>query len=479
MAQNYYEMLRSLSDRIWDYSELKFSEYKSASALETFMEQEGFQVERGIAGMDTAFCCTFGSGKPVIGFLGEYDALSGLSQQAGAVQEVPRTETQNGHGCGHNLLGTASAGAALLLRDYLLQNKKPGTVKFFGCPAEEGGSGKAYMARAGVFNCLDAAFTWHPGGGNAVMTGSMMANCQVYFRFKGTASHAAAAPHLGRSALDAVELMDVGVNYMREHIEPTDRIHYAVLDTGGSSPNVVQSHAEVLYLIRSTDAQKVHNLYERVCKIAKGAAMMTETEVQIVFDKGCSETLSNSILEDVLYNSMKRIPLPNYTHEELSYAAAIHETCCLFDPSGDLSLGFLPSKKKQYYANIYRNKIMADFIVEHNHLDIFVPGSSDVGDASKTVPTAQFIAATATPGTPAHSWQMTAQGKSGTAAKGMWYAAQVLADAGKSLIENPSLVEKAKKEFLESTAGAPYKCPIPDNILPHRNVQELLAMQKP
>ena len=310
------------------------------------------------------------------------------------------------------------------------------------------------------------------------MTGSMMANCQAYFRFTGKSSHAAAAPHLGRSALDAVELMDVGVNYMREHIEPTDRIHYAVLDTGGTSPNVVQSHAEVLYLIRSTDAAKVRALYDRVCKIARGAAMMTETEVQIVFDKGCSETLSNPVLEGVLYDSMKKIPLPAYTPEELAYAAAIHETCLAFDPASDLSLGFLPNRQKRHYAEIYRTKAMADLVVEHQHLDVFVPGSSDVGDASKVVPTAQFIAATATPGTPAHSWQMTAQGKSGTAAKGMWYAAQVLADAAITLVQNPALIQKAKQEFREATEGKPYECPIPANIPPHRNVEELLALQK-
>ena len=478
MSQNYYETLKQLSDRIWDLAELKFCETQSAAALEDFMQQQGFRVERGVAGIPTAFRCTFGSGKPVIGFLGEYDALSGLSQQAGAVQPCPRPETENGHGCGHNLLGAGAAGAALLLRDYLQQTGQSGTVVFLGCPAEEGGSGKAYMARAGLFDDLDAALTWHPGGGNAVMTGSMMANCQAYFRFTGKASHAAAAPHLGRSALDAVELMDVGVNYMREHIEPTDRIHYAVLDTGGTSPNVVQSHAEVLYLIRSTDAAKVRALYDRVCKIARGAAMMTETEVQIVFDKGCSETLSNPVLEGVLYDSMKKIPLPAYTPEELAYAAAIHETCQAFDPASDLSLGFLPNRQKRHYAEIYRTKAMADLVVEHQHLDVFVPGSSDVGDASKVVPTAQFIAATATPGTPAHSWQMTAQGKSGTAAKGMWYAAQVLADAAITLVQKPALIQKAKQEFREATEGKPYECPIPADIPPHRNVEELLALQK-
>ena len=302
--KDYSRELYDLSCRIWDYAELKFEETRSAEAIASFLESEGFLVTRGIAGMETAFSASWGEGDPVIGFLGEYDALSGLSQEAGTAEKKLRAGTETGHGCGHNLLGSASAGAALLLRDYLKESGRPGTVVFFGCPGEEGGSGKTYMARSGIFDRLSAALTWHPGGGNAVLTGSFMANCQVCYRFRGTSSHAAAAPHLGRSALDAVELMDVGVNYMREHMEPTDRVHYAILDTGGISPNVVQNHAEVLYLIRSTDSEKVRALYERVNKIAKGAAMMTETEVEILFDKAASSTLSNSVLEDVLFQCM-------------------------------------------------------------------------------------------------------------------------------------------------------------------------------
>ena len=430
-------------------------------------------MTRGVAGIKTAFSASWGEGSPVIGFLGEYDALSGLSQEAGVAEKRPVPGRECGHGCGHNLLGTAAAGAVLQLRDWLEESGKPGTVMFFGCPGEEGGSGKAYMARAGIFDVLDAALTWHPGGGNAVMTGSMMANCQVYYRFHGRSSHAAAAPHLGRSALDAVELMDVGVNYLREHIEPTDRIHYAVLDTGGTSPNVVQNHAEVLYLIRSTDAEKVKALYERVNLVAKGAAMMTETEVEIIFDKAASSTISNAVLEDVLYRSMKKVPLPVYTEEELFFVKAVKDTFRDVDPSADLSISFLPNREKRRCAQQYRERLMADFVVEHHHLDVNVAGSSDVGDVSQTVPTAQFVAATVAPGTPGHSWQMVSQGKSGTAMKGMLYAAAVLADAGKQLVENPDLLRKARKEFDEETGGKKYRCPIPDYIQPHRNVKEL------
>ena len=328
----------ALAKEIWGYAELSYEETKSAAALIAALKQEGFTIEEGIADIPTAFTATYqcGSGKPVVGFLAEYDALSGLSQKAGQTKPVPREETENGHGCGHCLLGTAAAGAALMARDYLLETGREGTIVLIGCPAEEGGSGKAYLARAGVFDGLDAALTWHPAGGNAVLTGSLQANCQAYFRFHGVSAHAAGAPHLGRSALDAVELMDVGVNYMREHMEPCDRIHYAITDTGGSSPNVVQNHAEVLYLIRSTDTEKVKKLYERVKNIARGAALMTETKVEVVFDKACSNILSNSVLEQLLYDCMKTVPLPSYTKGELEYAEKIKETITDADIASDM-----------------------------------------------------------------------------------------------------------------------------------------------
>ena len=467
--QNYEELLEKLNARIWDYAELKFEEHQSAEALKHVMEEHGFSVESGLAGMETAFRATAGKGRPVIGLLAEYDALSGLSQKAGQTKPVPREETENGHGCGHCLLGTAAAGAALMARDYLLETGREGTIVLIGCPAEEGGSGKAYLARAGVFDGLDAALTWHPAGGNAVLTGSLQANCQAYFRFHGVSAHAAGAPHLGRSALDAVELMDVGVNYMREHMEPCDRIHYAITDTGGSSPNVVQNHAEVLYLIRSTDTEKVKKLYERVKNIARGAALMTETKVEVVFDKACSNILSNSVLEQLLYDCMKTVPLPSYTKGELEYAEKIKETITDADIASDMSLMMAQGAEKRKLISRYRELPMADFVVEHRHQELFLPGSSDVGDCSHAAPTAQFVGACFVPGTPAHSWQMTAQGKEKTAVKGMLYAAKVLSEACRRLFEEPELVKQVRKEFEETTEGKPYECPIPAEILPNAN----------
>lgn len=469
--EKYSEILTQLNAEIWDSAEIKFSEHRSANAMAKLLFQQGFSVEQGIAGMETAYLAKWGSGKPVIGFLAEYDALSGLSQQANVAMRMPRAGVTCGHGCGHNLLGTAALGAALQLRDYLQKTGKPGTVVLVGCPAEEGGSGKAYLARAGAFDGLDVALTWHPGSGNAVMTGSLQANCQAYFRFKGTSSHAAAAPHLGRSALDAVELMNVGVNYMREHMESTDRIHYAVTDTGGSSPNVVQNHAEVLYLVRSTETEKVKKLYERVCNVARGAALMTETQVEIVFDKACSNIISNSVLEQLLYDSMIQIPMPRYTEEELAYAEQFKATVSEQDVAGDLSLMMLQGPEKKQAIARYAAKPMVDFVLEHRHLEINIPGSSDVGDASHVVPTAQFIAACYTPGTPAHSWQMVAQGKSEIAVKGMLYAADVLTDAAKKIVDDPSIAQAAREEFIKSTDGKAYECPIPSEIKPNSNAK--------
>lgn len=469
--EDYRELLEALNGKIWDYAELKFEERRSAAAMVSILKEQGFQTEQGLAGMDTAFLAKAGSGRPVIGFLAEYDALSGLSQKAGEARPVPREETKNGHGCGHSLLGTGALGAALKARDYLKESGCSGTVVLIGCPAEEGGSGKAYLARAGVFDQLDAALTWHPAGGNAVLTGSLQANCQAYFRFRGVSSHAAGAPHLGRSALDAVELMDVGANYMREHMEPTDRIHYAITNTGGSSPNVVPNHAEVLYLIRSTDTEKVNRLYERIKKIAQGAALMTETQVEVIFDKACSNIVSNSVLEQLLYECMTKAPLPKYTEGELAFARRIKETITQQDIDSDMSLMMAAGAEKRHLAARYQSLPMSDFVVEHRHQDISIPGSSDVGDCSHVVPTAQFVGACFVPGTPAHSWQMTAQGKSETAVRGMMYASDVLAMAFCRLVEEPELLKRAAEEFKETTEGKKYQCPIPREVEPNSRLR--------
>lgn len=464
--KDYSTILGQLSDEIWEYAEIKFEEKHSMEAHTQLLESEGFSVIRGLADMPTAYSAIWGTGKPVIGILAEYDALNGLSQIANAIEPCPRPETENGHGCGHNLLGTASLGAALMLRDMLEESQTTATIVLVGCPAEEGGSGKTFLARAGEFDKLDFALTWHPAGGNAVVTGSFLANCQVRFRFSGISAHAASAPHLGRSALDAVELMDIGVNYLREHIESTDRIHYAILDTGGVSPNVVQNHAEVLYLIRSVNNAKVKKLFERVQEVARGAAQMTETKVEVIFEKACSETISNPILEQLLYESMLAEPYPSFTAEELEYAKKIRATYSDDTLESDLCVSGCPESDKRNYLQQMKQAALMDTVKEYRHQGITVLGSSDVGDCSQVVPTAQFTGACFTPGTPGHSWQMVTQGKSSYAIKVMLWGARVLARAALQAVFHPEIVESAKQAFTETTGGRKYVCPIPAEIKP-------------
>ena len=313
------------SDEIWGCAETAFTEEKSMKILCDVLKAEGFTVETGLAGVTTAFKGTFGSGKPVIGILGEFDALSGLDQEAGATEKIVVHDGASGHGCGHNMLGTASLSAAIGIKKYLEESGKPGTVIYFGCPGEEGGSGKAFMAKGGVFANLDAAITWHPGDLTQADTGSSLANYQVAYKFYGKSAHAGGAPHLGRSALDALELMNMGVQFLREHVVPEARIHYAITNTGGYSPNVVQPYAEVLYLIRAPNNSQVEDISPRVNKIAEGAAHMTETRVEIDFVKGCSNLMSNKVIAKELWDNLVELGAPEYTEEEMKFAKAISD----------------------------------------------------------------------------------------------------------------------------------------------------------
>ncbi|MDF2936651.1 MAG: aminobenzoyl-glutamate utilization protein [Paenibacillaceae bacterium] len=285
MADMMRPSMAALSDRIWELAETKFEEFASAELLASRLEQEGFAVEQGIGGLPTAFMASYSNspdGGPVIALLGEYDALPGLSQCDGLTVRQAVERGGNGHGCGHHLLGTGSLAAAVILKAVMEKEGLAGTIRYYGCPAEEGGSGKTFLVREKAFQGVDAALTWHPGYGNAVVSHTSSANYQVRYRFSGISSHAAASPHTGRSALDAVELMNVGANYLREHVGKDVQFHYAVTDTGGFSPNVVQATAEVVYLIRAPDVRQVEEVYTRINDTAKGAALMTGTEVEVV-----------------------------------------------------------------------------------------------------------------------------------------------------------------------------------------------------
>ncbi|MGN0907139.1 MAG: amidohydrolase [Bullifex sp.] len=437
----------ALSDTIWGNAEIRFKEKKSAEDYRAFLEKEGFEVTVGLAGLKTAFSARWGSGKPVIGFLGEYDALPGLSQKAGVAVKEPTETDGNGHGCGHNLLGVGALMGAVGLKHYLETEGKDGTVIYFGCPAEEGGSGKTFMAREGCFDELDAALCWHPAPYNMMPPGPVLANDSIRYSFTGISSHAAAAPEAGRSALDALEIMNIGVQFLREHMPSTARIHYAITDTGGISPNIVQSHASALYQIRAPHAPMLAELYERVNNIAKGAALMTDTQVEIRFLKGTSNTVLIPALDEVMYKNMCEIHNPVEEASDMDFA---HEIVKTQTPDGSDRESAFDIKPKPW------NKAG----------NMPLPGSSDVGDVSWVCPTTQCGTSTWPVGTAAHSWQAVACGKSDFAHRGMLYAGQIIAATAIDIHDDPALLETAWKQHKEKTGGQPYNCPIPKEITP-------------
>lgn len=455
------DKFKQLSDKLWEYAETGMREYKSAGAYAEFLKNEGFTVNEKICGMDTAFEGVFGSGSPVICFLAEYDALSGLNQRANIFNQEKDSDSDTGQGCGHHLLGVGSLYGACLYKEYLEKNGLSGTVKFVGCPGEEAGSGKTYLARDGYFDDCDIALTWHPGIFNQVVTGSSQSCTAIYFKFKGIASHAASAPHLGRSALDAAELMNVGVNYLREHMEDSDRVHYAYIDAGGKAPNVVQNLTILKYFVRSKNNHDCSSLTERVINCAKGAALMTGTEVEVIFDEGLSNTISNQTLENVLFETMKEDYDLSYGLDECEYLSKYKSS---FD--GKINIPLMVKDEHKLKEDI-KNNVICSYIIEKEHHDICQMGSTDVGDVSWCVPTGQFNTACFAYGASGHSWQWVAQGKSSVADKGMKYAGRVLCDAAIKLHNNPELIEKAKRELKLKLDGESYKCPIPKDVKPH------------
>ncbi len=461
------ETLYALSDYIWEHPETAFMEYESEKALIDFFKREGFVVTEQAYGVETAFYAEYGSGNPRIGMLGEYDALSGLDQEAGLIEKRSRHPGACGHGCGHNLLGVGCAAAALAVKRYL-EDGHPGTVIYYGCPGEEGGSGKAFMAREGAFKDLDCALSWHPFTMNEVLKDSTLANFQVLYTFKGIAAHAAACPEMGRSALDALELMNIGCNFLREHMADQARVHYAITDTGGFSPNVVQEQASAVYLVRAPKIGQAYELLQRVHKIAQGAALMTETAVDYELVKSCANVVPNRVLERFLFEAMAEVGIPEYTQEERESAAAYSATA----PSGT---------EKEYAQRVEdcldpENASMLKSHGEDPIYDFLIPyeavhrvrvdnTSTDVGDVSWQCPTAQIRAAAWAPGTPMHSWQAVAQGKSPQAHKGMLYAGMSMGLAAIALMEDPEALRAAKEEFEAELKGQQY-IPIPAGVRP-------------
>lgn len=451
------ESFFALSDRIWDQPETNYEEYRSSDEHARLLQQEGFRVERGLAGLPTAVMGEAGDGGPVIAILGEFDALPGLSQVAGLAEQREAISGGNGHGCGHNLLGAGSMLAAAAVKDFLAQNGLKGRVRYYGCPAEEGGSSKGFMVRAGVFDDVDVAISWHPAAFAGVNNPISLACNELNFHFTGRASHASATPHLGRSALDAVELMNVGVNYMREHMPSTARIHYAVTDTGGAAPNVVQARATVRYLIRARTLPELLSLVARVKKVAEGAALMTETSVRSEILSGDANLVGNTPLEELMFAHLQRLGPPVFDENDKQTARTFQQTMSAED---------VASSYARYGLRPNKDQPLCEEIVPLYSGDGSIVGSTDVGSVSWVVPTVQMRGATYAIGTPGHSWQLVAQGKLPAAHKGTEHAAKVMASTAVDLICDPSLIDAAKAELKARLDGTPFVNPIPDDVQP-------------
>lgn len=457
LIQGKKEQFEQAADQIWGFAEMRYQEFQSAQLQKDLLRREGFEIEENLGGIPTAFRAKAGSGRPVVGLLGEFDALPQLSQKADLTRPEPENPGAPGHGCGHHLLGAGCMQAAVAVKDYLLEHPCQGTVIYYGCPAEEGGAGKAFMVREGCFEDCDVCLAWHPYSATFASVSSL-ANARIIYNFTGKSAHAAAAPHLGRSALDAVELMNVGVNYMREHMLPETRVHYAVTDTGGDAPNVVQARAQVLYSVRAPRTGQVYELAQRVHNIARGAALMTETQVDIQVVSSYADVLQNKTLDGLVYRHMQEVFPLSYTEEELAYAQRFHE---VGDP-GDwktyqaMAVKLLGEKGQELFQGA-----MADVCVPPMPLKT---GSTDVGDVSWNVPTAWFGSACFALGTPAHSWLAVAQGKSAIAHRGMAGAAMVLARTALDLMEQPQLVDSARADMERAKGGAEYQTLIPTDV---------------
>ena len=428
-----YTQYKNIAMEIWNNAELGYKEKKSTALLQKTLKDEGFSVQAGVADIPTAFVATYGSGLPVIGILAEFDALPGLAQKA--VPEKSGIEGQaGGHGCGHHLFGTASVAAGIAIKNLIKENKFKGTVKIFGCPAEEGGSGKVYMVRAGLFKDVDVAIHWHPGAENGVTMTSALANSSAKFRFYGLSAHAAGAPERGRSSLDAVESMDYMVNLMREHIPQETRIHY-VITQGGKAPNVVPDFAEVYYYVRHPKRDQVKEIFERVATVAKAAAYGTETKMEYEIIGGTHDLLLNKTLADAMQINLEKVGGVKYTEEEKAFATKIQSSFNFPYPS-ILSADSIKPLKLEMDAG---------------------GGSTDVGDVSYAVPTVGLRAATWAPGTPAHSWQAVACGGTEIGTKGMMVAAKTMAMTAIDLFTNPTLIIKAKEEFVSKVGDYKYE----------------------
>ena len=453
------EALAALSKEIWGYAELGLKEVQSSKAIAAYLEKEGFKVQLGVGSIPTAICAEYGSGHPVIAYLGEYDALPQLDQKVAAHKEWqhPERPESPGHGCGHNNLGVGAVGAAIFLKEAIASGAAKGTVRFYGCPAEETLVGKVFMVRDGAFKDVDCAMTWHSHAYNGAWGACYTCMNSVKFHFHGKAAHAAGHPFDGRSALDAVELMNVAANYMREHVKPDVRLHYSTIFNG--APNVVPDKCSVWYYIRAPKRKDVDEVYAWLCDCAKGAALMTQTSFDIEFLTGCSEVLPNDVLEQVMLAAYKDVGAPKFTPEDYAFAEKIAETY------PEVLARDRKVMKEEYGVNgddKFLCDVVFDKVIENR---LVAPGSTDVGDVSHVVPTYQIYVAGQGIGCPGHSWQMTAYSGSHVGTASMLCAAKVLGLSGLHLLEQPELVKAAWDNFHQNQPEA-YVSPLPEDLKP-------------
>lgn len=457
-----------LSDHIWANPEIAYKEFKASKAQADYLEKAGFKITWDVAGMNTAFIAEWGSGKPIIGFLGEYDALLNLSQKALPYPD-PIVPGDLGHGCGHNLLGVGCLAGAAAIKEWLQSTGAQGTVRYYGCPAEEDGNGKILLARDGYFNDLDAAFNYHPGSFNSPSKGTSVAVNGVRYRFHGRAAHAGGSPHLGRSALDAVELMNVGVNYLREHVTSNVRMHYTITH-GGDLPNIVPPEAEVWYFLRAELRDELDEISERVRKIAEGAALMTETTLEIEFTPGCTGLLSNHVMADLQYEAMKVVGPISFTDDEMEFARTINSHFPAENLAGAFDYFNKLLKKNNLPEFQERLPLIADNFPAIDEGEVGT-GSTDVGDASWITPLSMLSTTCFTSAAPGHSWAEVATSGMSIGHKGMLHAAKIMAVAAMDCFTDPIHLKKAHEEFEKATRKHPYKNPLlPEQKAPqHRN----------
>ena len=450
--------LTKISDRIWELAELGLIEFESSKLLADELDKNGFKVDRGIAGIPTAFVATWGNGEPVIGIMGEYDALPGLSQKREPFK-APLETGKPGHGCGHNIHGTSGMAAAIAVRQTMQKYGVAGTIKFFGCPAEENFNGKVFMVRDGYFNNVDAAISHHPGTMNAANLKSNIAVNSAKFHFYGRTSHAGGSPDQGRSALDAVELMNTGVNFLREHVIQDARIHY-VIEKGGEQPNIVPEYARSWYYVRAPERHQLQFIYDWIVDIAKGAAMMTRTELKHKFTGGIYNVIPNTTISELIVKNMREIRTPKYNNNELKFAEEIAKSI----PT-ETKIEQLRKSQRPEWEKLIDNLIDDEAPDPWGEGEVS-HGSTDVGDVSWQTPTVEFSTATCILGTPGHSWQFVAQSGVGLGHKSLIFAAKVMATTAIDLLMNEDLLDKAKKEHKQRMSGKKYRTPIPPEIKP-------------